>query len=571
MKIGRLSIKRNVIEDLSIKNKLLISFVIMAIIGVFVEVVCLISLYKTNKDYNYALTNYGFSQGYIGKLGIEVANSNAIIRDVLLFENSDDLSNVQEKINQCADNIDELLAEVGKYNTTPEEKKTYNQIIEKVTGYEKIRDIIVTAGVTHNTENGLKLLETDGAPLMNDISDNISQLLQIKIDSCDKLKQKLDALQYINMMIILVLIVISTILILFLAKYITKMISDPIEKMKNVAKEVAEGNLEVLVDVDSKDEIGELATSFSIMIVSMKSYINEISSILHDISKGNLNVSTAGNYKGNFIEIKDSLDNILSALNGVFYDIKESAGQFNLTSEQVASNSQTVANGASEQTNSIEMLFQYIGEMDQYIRNTATNANDTNTITGELVNNIELCNLKMKEMLEAMDEIEKSSKDINIILNTVDNIASQTNLLALNAAIESARAGEAGKGFAVVAEEVRKLANQTTSAAKQTTSLLKESLTSVYKGKELASNTAESLEQLVINVDSANKLMCDITSTSEEQVKFIEEINSGISSISSVIQDNLVTAEHSAAYSEELTAQAVTLNEMINYFSLKGR
>lgn len=571
MKIGRLSVKRKFIEDLSIKNKLLISFVIMAIIGVFVEVVCLISLYKTNKDYNYAITNYGFSQGYIGKLGIEVANSNAFIRDVLLFENSDDLSNVQEKINQCAENIDDLLAEVGKYNTTPEEKKTYNQIIEKVTGYEKIRDIIVTAGVTHNTENGLKLLETDGAPLMNDISDNISQLLQIKIDSCDKLKQKLDALQYINMMIILVLIVISTILILFLAKYITKMISDPIEKMKNVAKEVAEGNLEVLVDVDSKDEIGELATSFSIMIVSMKSYINEISSILHDISKGNLNVSTAGNYKGNFIEIKDSLDNILSALNGVFYDIKESAGQFNLTSEQVASNSQTVANGASEQTNSIEMLFQYIGEMDQYIRNTATNANDTNTITGELVNNIELCNLKMKEMLEAMDEIEKSSKDINIILNTVDNIASQTNLLALNAAIESARAGEAGKGFAVVAEEVRKLANQTTSAAKQTTSLLKESLTSVYKGKELASNTAESLEQLVINVDSANKLMCDITSTSEEQVKFIEEINSGISSISSVIQDNLVTAEHSAAYSEELTAQAVTLNEMINYFSLKGR
>lgn len=571
MKIGRLSIKRKFIDDLSIKNKLLISFVIMAIIGVFVEVVCLISLYKTNKDYNYALTNYGFSQGYIGKLGIEVASSNAFIRDVLLFENSDDLSNVQEKINQCADNIDDLLAEVGKYNTTPEEKKTYNQIIEKVTGYEKIRDIIVTAGVTHNTENGLKLLKTDGAPLMNDISDNISQLLQIKIDSCNKLKQKLDALQYINMIIILVLIVISTILILFLAKYITKMISDPIEKMKNVAKEVADGNLEVLVDVDSKDEIGELATSFSIMIVSMKSYINEISSILHDISKGNLKASTAGNYKGNFIEIKDSLDNILSALNGVFYDIKESSGQFNLTAEQVASNSQTVANGASEQTNSIEMLFQYIGEMDEYIRNTATNANDTNAITGELVNNIELCNLKMKEMLEAMDEIEKSSRDINIILNTVDNIASQTNLLALNAAIESARAGEAGKGFAVVAEEVRKLANQTTSAAKQTTNLLKESLTSVYKGKELASNTAESLEQLVINVDTANKLMCDITSTSEEQVKFIEEINSGIASISSVIQDNLVTAEHSAAYSEELTAQAVTLNEMINYFSLKGK
>jgi len=571
MKIGRLSIKRKVIEDLSIKNKLLISFVIMSIIGVFVEVVCLISLYKTNKDYNYALTNYGFSQGYIGKLGIEVANSNAFIRDVLLFGNADDLSNVQEKIKQCADNIDDLLAEVGKYNTTPEEKKTYNQIIEKVTGYEKIRDIIVTAGVTHNTENGLKLLETDGAPLMNDISDNISQLLQIKIDSCDKLKQKLDTLQYINMIIILVLIVISTILILLLAKYITKMISDPIEKMKNVAKEVAEGNLEVLVDVDSKDEIGELATSFSIMIVSMKSYINEISSILHEISKGNLKVSTAGNYKGNFIEIKNSLDNILSALNGVFYDIKESAGQFNLTAEQVASNSQTVANGASEQTNSIEMLFKYIEEMDEYIKNTATNANDTNAITGELVNNIERCNLKMKEMLEAMDEIEKSSKDINIILNTVDSIASQTNLLALNAAIESARAGEAGKGFAVVAEEVRKLANQTTKAAKQTTNLLKESMTNVYKGKELASNTAESLEQLVINVDTANKLMCDITSTSEEQVKFIEEINSGIASISSVIQDNLVTAEHSAAYSEELTAQAITLNEMINYFSLKGK
>ncbi|MFW2490239.1 methyl-accepting chemotaxis protein [Clostridium chromiireducens] len=569
MRIGRLILKRKAIEDLSIKNKLLISFVMMAIIGVFVEGICLISLYKTNKDYDYALTNYGFSQGYIGKLGIEVASSNALIRDMLLLEKLDDLKKTQEKINQSENNIKDSLVEVGKYNTTTDEKKIYNQIIEKVKGYEKIRDIIVMAGVTRNTQNGLNLLETDGAPLMNDISDNISLLLQTKIDSCNQLKQKLNVLQYINMLIIFVLIAISTILIVFLAKHITRMISDPIEKMKNIAQKVADGNLDVSVEVESKDEMGQLAESFSIMIVNMKNYINEISSILHNISKGNLKVSTTENYKGDFIEIKDSLDNILSSLNETFHDIKESSSEFNLTAEQVSNNSQAVANGASEQTNSIEMLFQYIGEIDEQIKNTATNAKDTNTITGELVFNIELCNLKMKDMLIAMDEIERSSKDINKILNAIDNIASQTNLLALNAAIESARAGEAGKGFSVVAEEVRKLANQTTNAAKQTTILIKESMTSVCRGKELARNTAKSLEGVVSNISFANKLIGNITFTSEEQVKFIEEINSGISNISSVIQENLVTAEHSAAYSEELTAQAVMLNEMINSFSLK--
>ncbi|CAI3198920.1 methyl-accepting chemotaxis protein [Clostridium neonatale] len=175
----------------------------------------------------------------------------------------------------------------------------------------------------------------------------------------------------------------------------------------------------------------------------------------------------------------------------------------------------------------------------------------------------------MTEMVSAMNEIEASSMNIKEIINTIDSIAEQTNLLALNAAIEAARAGEAGKGFAVVAEEVRKLAEESSQAVKDTANLIENSIKSVNNGKEIADTTAASLEDVVEHTKEAVQLVDNITKLSEEQAISIEQINGGIDQIADVVQSNSAIAEESAAASEELSAQAETLEVMISRFELK--
>ena len=175
----------------------------------------------------------------------------------------------------------------------------------------------------------------------------------------------------------------------------------------------------------------------------------------------------------------------------------------------------------------------------------------------------------MKELLDTMNDIEKSSKGIEEIINTIDDIAGQTNLLALNAAIEAARAGEQGKGFAVVADEVKQLAEQSSEAVKKTAEIIKTSINITNKGRILADTTAEALGIVVKDVKEATELVSEIVSASEEEEKSIEEVNIEIEQISDVVQSNSATAEESAAASEELTAQAESLNDMVDRFKIK--
>lgn len=171
----------------------------------------------------------------------------------------------------------------------------------------------------------------------------------------------------------------------------------------------------------------------------------------------------------------------------------------------------------------------------------------------------------MGKMVNAMAEIEDSSRNIKEIINTIDSIAEQANLLALNAA----RSGEAGKGFEVVAEEVRKLAEESSEAVKNTVALIEVSIKSVEEWKDIADTTAASLEKVVKYTKEAVDLVNNITKLSEEQDISIEQINGGINQIADILQYNSAIAEESAAASEELSAQAETLDSMINKFKLK--
>ncbi|MBN1043134.1 MULTISPECIES: methyl-accepting chemotaxis protein [Clostridium] len=557
------------IKDMPIYKKLLVSFIGIAIISIVSGSIGLGFLIKTNKDYQYALTNYGFSQGDIGKLGIEIQKSRAIVRDIIFLANKDELIESQNLLDECEKKIHELLEVIENTSTTDSEKEIFNNLKDSSEQYDKVRKKVVKLGLENKNQEALDLFREEGKPIMEKITGLTDELLKTNISDCNNVSNKLQVLSCIAVVVIISCIIISFVLTIVLAKYISKMIGNPITDMVKIADEISQGNLDVSIESNSKDEVGALAEAFSKMVRALRAYIDDIENVLGNISNGNLNVETEVDYKGNFIEIKNSLYNILQSLNEVFGEIKEASNQVTGGSEQVSTTAQVLSEGATNQASAVEELSASMQEINEKVKSSAKNADNTNEIVIKLLEDVQKSNNEMKNMLTAMDEIEKSSNDINNIIKAIDDIAAQTNLLALNAAIEAARAGEAGKGFAVVAEEVRELANQSAQASKKTAELIQESINNVVTGKNLADNTAENLSKVVINVNKVTELVCDIASSSEEQAEAIDQVNSGVNQISDVIQSNSAISEESAAASEELTAQAETLNTMIERFKLR--
>ena len=566
--LSKVKDKGSKLKDISIKNKLLRSFYVISIVGCISGLLGLILLHTTSRQYNEALIKYGIAQGDIGKLGIEIERTNSSLRD-FLFLKDDERNNAKAELSEQLDNIDSYLDIVETYMSDDDEIKTFKDIRVDLTRYKQVRNEVASCIIGNKQDEGLIKFREDGAPLMNKISDEIASLLQSKIDQCDILTNKLSTLKNISSVIVIVAIIGTFILSIKVAGKISEELSKNIGKIKDCVEEMAKGNLEVTIDVESKDETGMLAQSFSEMVEKLKSYISEITFILGNIADGNLVVSTKEDYQGNFVEIKKSLDNITESLLHVFLNIKESSNVVNSNSEQVSKTAQVLSERSEKQADSIDKLTKSIDLINEKVKNNARNAESTNHITFELLKEIEESNNKMKEMLSAMDNIEGASKDIGNIIDSINEISSQTDLLALNAAIEASRAGEAGKGFAVVADEVRSLSAQSSEAANQSSSLIKNCIQAVNSGKKLAENTDESLKKLIRNVEKVTELVSKINTASFEQAESISRLHSDIVNISSGVQENSAAAQESAAVSEELNAQSELLNVMIDRFKVE--
>lgn len=370
-------------------------------------------------------------------------------------------------------------------------------------------------------------------------------------------------------------VVIVAICIVLLAAYIRGIVSRPLSKLTILAQTMERGELglndrqKIDVNIHSNNEIGFLAETFEKTILRLKGYIGEISTVLESIAQGNLTLSTEQIYVGDFASIKESLDNILDKLNDTMSQIVESSEHVSNGSEQMSIGAQALSQGAVEQASAVEELDSNIRQISEQVGKTAENAVQASQKVEAVGAQLMESNQKMQEMIGAMEAIDASSNEIGKIIKTIENISSQTNILALNAAVEAARAGEVGKGFAVVAEEVRELAGRSSEASKSTAELIERSIEAVKAGTRIASETAEQLILVVSGADEVVETTNLIAEAARAQADSVFEIREQINQISNVVQTNSATAEESAATSQQLSAQAGLLRNMIGMFRIK--
>ena len=360
---------------------------------------------------------------------------------------------------------------------------------------------------------------------------------------------------------------------IFLKKHVTS----PLGKITEVAKHLLQGDLglssgrEAAVEVQSNDEVGELARTFQAIIVRLRDYIGEIDVMLGAIAVGNLTMEAKQEYVGDFISIKKSLDGIEGKLNETLGQIAETTGQVSSGSDQLSASAQSLAQGATRQAGTVEQLSLTITGIAQSAQRPAAAAGQVGEMVKQASTQLDVSVEHVKELNGAMEKIFVSSEEIGKIIATIESIAFQTNILALNAAVEAARAGAAGKGFAVVADEVRNLATQSDEASKATKTLIDGSINAVRDGKEAVEKVTTSLEHSSQVNASVTQMMDGVVDAVESQTTAIVQVTEGIEQISAVVQTNSATSEQCAASSEELASQAELLNQLLQAFQLKQR
>ena len=382
--------------------------------------------------------------------------------------------------------------------------KEYQDNYKKFDDYEKKYAGLLTTG---KKSEALALWNGEMEKARNAVQGSVGRIQKSKISIAKQTSADNTALANSASRIMIIFICVGVMLAIFLGVLISRIISVPLKRGVNVAEAISNGDLTQTIDINRKDEVGQLAGAMNAMVDKLKSIVGDVRSAADNVAAG---------------------------------------------SQQLSSSSEEMSQGATEQASSIEEVSSSMEEMSSNIKQNADNAQQTEKIALKSA-------ADAREGGKAVTDTVVAMKEIAGKISIIEEIARQTNLLALNAAIEAARAGEHGKGFAVVASEVRKLAERSQAAAGEISHLSTSSV-------QVAEKAGEMLAKLVPDIQKTAELVQEISGASNEQNTGAEQINQAIQQLDQVIQQNASASEEMASTAEELSSQAEHLQESIAFF-----
>ena len=562
----QINMMKKKLEDMHLKERINYGYrkvIIMMLVSGLFSIIVIGVLFSNMFNY---VENVSAADQAVKMCRVNVNAAARNIREMALNNDTSSYSSYEQTVEKLLTDVDSQLQIIKKSWVVSE--ADYNEYASYLSQWGNIGYSIIENIKKGNKDKATEEILNKCTPALNKVVEKAISL----DDITDKASNKAAITTFIFAAagIVCIIVCLSTAWILAkrTSKKVLATIIAPLKSVENTADELMQGNLHSTLNYKSDDELGRLAHSLRNSIAILGSYVDDIDRAMKLFAEGNFDVKPEVEWKGDFVGILNSFMLFEESMAETIKGIQRVSDEVSSAAEQVASSSNELADGATNQAAVVEELTATVAGVAEQVEKNSQSAKQISSRVGNLGEAISESNSKMQEMVASMNDINEASKEIDKIIATINEIASQTNLLALNASIEAARAGEAGKGFAVVANQVNLLADQSAKAAKESAVLIETSVRAVKKGMTIADETATQLEEVADSSKVITEEVTDIADTLGQQTVEIQQINEGIEQINDVVQTNSATSQECAAASEQMSSEAENLREMIRRFKV---